>query len=86
MADNYIARRNSALRARWAAKYRAALEQGKTWPDAWGPINRMYFERRLRELRLDARQWLAGLEGRKRAEAIARERWFKRRTWHAHTP
>jgi hypothetical protein len=76
---------NARLRAAWEVRY-AALLEGRVFPDCWNPIARMYLERRLRVQRLEARQWLKGLAGRKRAEAIAKERWFRRRRINASSP
>jgi hypothetical protein len=73
--------RNREALARWRAKWDAY----ESYPPPWNPIAAAWFERRLREQRLIARQWLAGIKGR-RDEALAQERWFRRRSKYATAP
>jgi hypothetical protein len=86
LGPNYLRHLNAAARARWEARYRQVLEEGRTWPDAYDGIARLYLERRLREQRLEARQWLAGRPARKpltEAEQRAQERWYRQRRGYA---
>jgi hypothetical protein len=77
-----IAQRNRALYLAWKARW----DQLLVLPPLWEPITLAWHERRWREQRLLARQWLICRIRQRRAAAIAEERWFRRRRAHASTP